>query len=169
MYRDRSWDVLFVGAGVIGSIFAARLAGAGHNVTLLDCGERLRELRKDGLVLEPVFGGARVSVRPPTTERLEPADPYDLVVVPVRNDQADALLPMLAANTVTPSVLFMVNNPAGYQSWSGAVRSERLLLGSLALAAPYRTARQIMTWSRVFCSRPPSGHRTGTSLLACVR
>jgi 2-dehydropantoate 2-reductase len=127
--HDRPWRILFVGGGVIGSIYAARFVQAGHHVTVLDRGQRLRDIREHGLVLQPALGGLRVVVSVATVEALEADDRYDLVVVPVRNDQIRALLPMLAANLASPNFLFMVNNPSGYDQWRSAVGDERLLLG----------------------------------------
>jgi hypothetical protein len=54
---------LIFGAGVLGSVYAARLREAGHEVTVLARGERLAELRRDGIVLEEGRTGAR-SVTP---------------------------------------------------------------------------------------------------------
>ena len=44
--------VLVLGAGVIGSVYAARLLRAGHHVVMLARGQRLADLRAHGLVLE---------------------------------------------------------------------------------------------------------------------
>lgn len=44
--------ILIYGAGVIGSIYAARLSEYGYNVTVLARGKRLSELRKNGLLHE---------------------------------------------------------------------------------------------------------------------
>jgi 2-dehydropantoate 2-reductase len=126
---QRRWNVLFVGGGVIGSIYAARFVQAGHDVTILDRGQRLRDIREQGLVLQPALGGPRIEVPVATVDRLERDDQYDLVVVPVRNDQVGGLLPMLAANRKSRSFLFMVNNPSGYDEWSRAIGKERLLVG----------------------------------------
>lgn len=55
--------ILVVGAGVIG-VYAAHLARAGHDVTLLARGGRLEELRRSGLRLRAMDGTAfTVAVR----------------------------------------------------------------------------------------------------------
>ena len=51
---------------------------------------------------------------------------YDLVVVVMRKNQVPAVLPILSANQRTLSVLFMVNNPSGYDDWIQAVGRDRL-------------------------------------------
>ena len=43
--------ILILGAGVLGSLYAGRLAAAGQDVALLARGTRLQQLRRDGLVL----------------------------------------------------------------------------------------------------------------------
>ena len=43
--------ILVYGAGVIGSIFAGKLAASGEDVTVLARGKRLEELRQNGIVL----------------------------------------------------------------------------------------------------------------------
>src|ERR1700685_2385339 len=51
--------LVVVGPGVIGSIYAGRLAQSGHEVTLLARGQRLADLRAHGLVLEDAASGRR--------------------------------------------------------------------------------------------------------------
>ena len=65
----------------------------------------------------------------PAIERLRADDAYDLIIVAVRKNQVSSVLPLLAAHHNTPSILFMVNNPSGYDDWIKAVGSQRLLLG----------------------------------------
>ncbi len=43
--------ILIYGAGVIGSIFAGKLAASGEDVTVLARGKRPEELRQNGIVL----------------------------------------------------------------------------------------------------------------------
>jgi 2-dehydropantoate 2-reductase len=78
--------VLVVGAGVIGSIYAASLLEAGHTVTVCARGRRLAELRSGGLVLQDAATG-----RCTTHEMDAVATPdgvaCDLVIVAVRRDQ----------------------------------------------------------------------------------
>jgi 2-dehydropantoate 2-reductase len=62
-------------------------------------------------------------------EDLGARDAYDLIVVLVRNNQVEGMLPALAANTTTPNILFMVNNPSGFERWAQVVGRERLLVG----------------------------------------
>ncbi|HVU67953.1 MAG TPA: 2-dehydropantoate 2-reductase N-terminal domain-containing protein [Ktedonobacteraceae bacterium] len=106
-------DILVYGAGVIGSVYAARLQEAGHNVSLLARGQRAVSLRAHGIQLEDASTGRRTTTRVSVVEHLAPTDSYDVVLVTVRLDQLHAILPILAANQQVPILLFMLNNPAG--------------------------------------------------------
>jgi len=121
--------ILVYGAGVLGSVYAARLHDAGHAVSILARGQRLADLRAHGIVLDDARTGARTTTRIPVVERLAPDDAYDLVLVLVRWSQVAAVLPALAANRRTPTVLFMVSNPVGPTAWVAALGRERVVLG----------------------------------------
>ncbi|MRR29070.1 ketopantoate reductase family protein [bacterium] len=120
--------ILVYGAGVLGSLYAARFFQCGYDVTLLARGKRYDEIAQNGVILEGAISGERMVCRVPVCQTLEPEDEYDLIVVLVRADQVAGLLPALAANR-SKQILFMVNNPNGYAEWAKAVGRERLLLG----------------------------------------
>lgn len=121
--------VLIFGAGVLGSLYGARLAAAGNDVAILARGQRLGELRARGVVLEDVRSGARTVTPVRIVSELAPDDPYDVVVVLVRKTQLASVLPPLAASRATPNVLVMVSNPSGPGELIAALGRERLLLG----------------------------------------
>jgi 2-dehydropantoate 2-reductase len=121
--------VLFVGAGVIGSIYAAKMANAGHDITVLARGKRLENIRQQGIVLENDTSGQRMVMRVKTTETLGGDEGYDLIIVAVRNDQVGSILPLLAADKKSSAILFMVNNPLGYEKWIETVGRKRTLIG----------------------------------------
>jgi 2-dehydropantoate 2-reductase len=79
-------NILVYGAGVIGSVYGARLPAAGHTVTVLARGERLEEIRADGLGVEDVRTGLRTGAHVATTAALAPEDAYDAIFVTVRAD-----------------------------------------------------------------------------------
>ena len=106
-------DILILGAGVVGSVYAARLKRAGQNVSLLARGQRAVSLRANGIQLEDAATGRRTTTPVTVIEHLAPTDNYDVVIVTVRFDQLQSVLPALAANRRVPTLLFMVNNPAG--------------------------------------------------------
>jgi ketopantoate reductase len=120
---------LVYGAGPLGSLFAARLQEGGHDVSLLARGQRLADLREYGIVLVDTQTGQETVTRVDVVERLTPDDAYDLVLVIMRKNKALDILPILAANEHTPSVLFLMNNAAGPGELVGALGRERVLIG----------------------------------------
>jgi len=121
--------ILVYGAGPLGSLFAARLTEAGHDVALLARGQRLADLREYGVILENAVTGERETTPVEVVETLAPEDEYELVMVVMRKNHAMDILPILAANKRVPTVLFMMNNAAGPQALIEAVGRERVLLG----------------------------------------
>lgn len=121
--------VLVFGAGVLGSLYAARLQRTGQDVTLLARGERLRQLRERGVVLQDARSGRRSTTHVPTIERLEPDDAYDAILVLVRKPQLAAVLPTLRANRATPTVVVMVSSAEGPALLADAIGRDRLVLG----------------------------------------
>ncbi len=120
--------LLIFGAGVLGSFYAVKLLARGHDVTMLARGRRASQLRADGLVVREhgrIYRHAPISV----IETLEPEAAFDYVLVLVRNDQVESVLPSLAASKATPSVVFMFNNVIGPERLIEALGRERVLLG----------------------------------------
>ncbi|HYF92119.1 MAG TPA: 2-dehydropantoate 2-reductase N-terminal domain-containing protein [Symbiobacteriaceae bacterium] len=120
--------VLVFGAGVLGTLYAARLKDAGHDVTILARGERAGQLNRHGAVLEDEATGRRTVTKLPVITELGRGDIYDVIFVIVRRDQLLSTLPPLAENR-SPSVLFMVNNAGGPAPLVKALGQERVLLG----------------------------------------
>lgn len=120
--------VLIYGAGVIGSIFAGRLADSGHDVTVLARGKRLEELRQNGIILS--MPGAKINeiVAVKVIDHLNPDDVYDYVIVVMQQTQVESVLPVLSRNC-SPNIVFVVNTAAGYDKWVEAVGNKRLMLG----------------------------------------
>jgi len=82
-------------AGVIGTLYAARLQNAGHQVTILARASRLANIRRHGLVLEDLVSGARSATSLAVAERLSVDEGYDMALVSVRRDQLSSILPDL--------------------------------------------------------------------------
>lgn len=121
--------ILVYGAGVIGSLYTAKLQESGHHVTLLARGARLADVRRHGLVLDDVVGGSRLTIQVDTIEGLGADDHYDLAIIAVRRDQLADVMPDLAANRQIPMMLFMMNNPGGSARLVEALGEDRVLLG----------------------------------------
>jgi len=112
---------LVLGAGVIGSVYAARLQEAGYTVTLLARGQHAADLLASGLFLEDAYTGQSMTSHVRIIERLTPDDIYDLALVCVRLDQVAATVPDL--------VVFLLNNPAGTQPLVEQLGAQRVILG----------------------------------------
>ena len=121
--------ILVYGAGVLGSLYAGKLAQAGYAVTLLARGQRLLELQEQGLRLVKDGGSQPERITVQLTDHLAAEDAYDWVIVIVRKNQMASVLPALAANQHTPNVLFMVNSAEGPGELIQALGRERVILG----------------------------------------
>jgi 2-dehydropantoate 2-reductase len=121
--------ILVYGAGVIGTLYAARLQAAGHQVTVLARTPRLADIQHHGLVLEDVVSGIQSTTRAVTVERLCPEDKYDMALISVRRDQLPDIMPNIAANPNIPIALFMLNNPFGSAPLESALGAGRVMLG----------------------------------------
>ena len=83
--------ILVYGAGVIGTLYAARLQEGGHRVTVVARGPRLADIRHYGLALEDIVSNGRSTTQVDTTERLGPDDQYDIALIAVRRTKWLAL------------------------------------------------------------------------------
>ncbi len=90
--------ILIAGAGAVGGFLAARLAGAGQDVTVLARSGRAGQLRDGGLRLAGV-GGTR-TLRPPVLTAAElaaaPGSGYDAVLIAVKADALDQVMKDIA-------------------------------------------------------------------------
>ncbi|MDC0936979.1 2-dehydropantoate 2-reductase N-terminal domain-containing protein [Pirellulales bacterium] len=121
--------ILVYGAGSIGSLYAAKLKNAGHDVTILARGARLQKICEHGILLQDFHSGQKSTTRIEAVERLDPDDAYDLVLVILPRNRVNEVLPVLAANRNTPSVMFFGNNAGGPEEMIEAIGRERVLLG----------------------------------------
>ena len=120
--------LLIFGAGVLGTFYAVKLLAGGHDVTILARGGRAAQIRVDGLVVQE-YRRSCLRVRIRVIETMAADQAYDHVLVLVRNDQVESVLPSLAANKATPSFVFMFNNLAGPQRLVDVLGRKRVLLG----------------------------------------
>ena len=119
--------MLVIGAGVNGSICAARLCRAGIDGTILARGQRYTQIRSEGIIIENSLTHARSVTKVPVIQALEPDDLYDYILVVIRQDQMAALLPSLARNR-SATIVFMANDLSGAKAYA-PIEKERILLG----------------------------------------
>jgi 2-dehydropantoate 2-reductase len=127
--------ILVYGAGNIGALYAALLRESGQDVSILARGERLAAIRDRGVQLEEVGTGKQTPVPVRAVETLDADDQYDLVMVVLPKNGVSEVLPTLAANRRTPSIMFFGNNAAGPGAMIEALGGERVLLGFPGAAA----------------------------------
>ena len=130
--------ILVYGAGNIGSLYAALLAESGLDVSILARGTRLADIRAHGIQLEHAVTGRQIVARVNAVERLDADAAYDLVLVILPKNHVVEVLPILAANRQTPSVMFFGNNAAGPDEMIEALGRDRVLLGFPGAAAVVR-------------------------------
>ena len=121
--------ILVYGAGNIGSLYAALLKASGQDVSILARGKRLADIREHGIQLEDVVTGKHTTAPVKAVERLDADDDYDLVLVILPKNHVSEVLPILAANRQTPSVMFFGNNAQGPRELIEELGHDRVLLG----------------------------------------
>ncbi|MFW2388225.1 MAG: ketopantoate reductase family protein [Polyangiales bacterium] len=120
---------LVIGAGNIGSLYAAKLALGAQEVTVLARGARSEQIRQRGIELEQGVSGERTRTPVRVVNRLGADDAYDVAIVVLPKQRIAEVLPMLAANNHTPSVMFFGNNAAGPTAMTDALGHDRVLFG----------------------------------------
>lgn len=118
--------ILIVGAGVIGSIYAARLSKAGYSVTMYARNKRLDELMEHGLLFQTP--GSRMPEKAAVRfiNMLSDEDCYDYVFVTVRYEQIEAALRDIK-ESCNKNIVTMVNNPFGYDKWEEIMGKGRII------------------------------------------
>ncbi|MDQ0089049.1 2-dehydropantoate 2-reductase [Paenibacillus anaericanus] len=119
--------ILIYGAGVIGSIFAGKLSANGNDVTVLARNNRFQELKNNGLNIKHIHTNKVENYPIKVIDHLIPDDVYDYIVVPMKFEQIDDILPILSQN-ISPNIVLCVNNPSGYDKWKSFLGS-RLMVG----------------------------------------
>lgn len=150
--------ILVVGAGVNGSVCAAAPHRAGYDVTVLARGKRLQELQKWGIEIEDPLKGTRTVAQVRVVDRLLPEDMYEYILVIVRKNQVQNLLPVLAENR-SPSVVSMVNTASGPEEWIAALSAKRAMLGFVFAGG--RREGSLIRAMRSKYGRTPFGEASG--------
>ena len=130
--------ILFYGAGVIGSIYSAKLYKGGIDVTLLARGKRYESLKQNGVIVNDISRGEQVVSKIPLIQQLNPSDFYDLIIVTVRLDQLDSIKTSLKQNTSCPVIMFMLNNPDNTEQLKSEFFGKQIILGFPGTGGTYR-------------------------------
>jgi 2-dehydropantoate 2-reductase len=128
--------VLVVGAGVIGTVYGACFAKAGHTLEVVAHGERTEHIRRCGLVARDTRTGSETT-SPATVVATASGDRYDLVMVAVRFDNLPSAWSMLRTLSGDPTVLLFGNNPGGRSSIPSSLPGE-LRLGFPGIGGSFK-------------------------------
>ena len=121
--------MLFFGAGVVGSFYAAKLHAAGHDVTILARGTRYEQVREHGIVLEDFSTGERSTAPVQVVDEMPTDEPFDVCVVAVQKTQLESALTALGTNPHIRSYLSLVNAAEDSGDLINAVGRDRVVLG----------------------------------------
>ncbi len=127
--HDNKVRVLFFGAGVLGSLYAARLDEAGHEVAIVARGRRYDELQEHGIELVRHDTGERTVTPVRVLDRVPADEPFDVCVVLVQRQQLDEALPALASGNGIASYMVMTNMLDGPDILIDALGGGRVLVG----------------------------------------
>jgi 2-dehydropantoate 2-reductase len=126
--------VVIVGAGAVGGYYGARLAHAGHDVTMIVRGANLEAIRTHGLRVRS--GGDELVAQVRAESDPSRVGPVDLVIIAVKtysNQQALPLVPpLIGAGT---SVLTLQNGVDSADELSAVVGQTPVLAGTTYIAA----------------------------------
>ena len=121
--------ILIYGAGVIGGIYAAKLFAAKNDVTVLARGKHYEGLQQNGIIIREQLSGKKVTTHLPLTQQLAINDFYDLIIVTVRLDQLESVMPVLKNNLGSSLVMFMLNYPDNIQSIADQLKPKHIIFG----------------------------------------
>lgn len=140
--------LLILGAGVIGTSYGWQLAEAGQDVTLLVRPGK-KAIFQDGIPIhcrdercklprqiETVF-------HPKVVESFGPEDGYELILVCVKSNQLEAVLPSLAQNSGKADILFFQNNWWGDQKIRVYLQPEQYFFGFSRMVGGWRTGSTV--------------------------
>ncbi len=89
---------LIIGAGPLGSLYTYLFKVAGVDVTLLARNGHYNYLKEIGLSLVNEFTNKRILEKISVTNSLNPDDKYDLIIVIMRKNNVESILPALSKN-----------------------------------------------------------------------
>ena len=105
--------IAIIGTGAMGSVYAALLADAGHDIWAVDSwAEHIKEINSNGLRLEGASGDRTVRQLSATT-KLDEAGACDLYVIATKADGVGAAAQAVARNMRADSLVLTIQNGLG--------------------------------------------------------
>jgi 2-dehydropantoate 2-reductase len=102
--------ICVVGAGAIGGLLGARLALAGHDVTVIDRGAHLAAIQKNGLTLIDLDGSERVARSIDARDSLNGVPRQDLIVLAVKAHFLESIARQVPALADSGTTIMTVQN-----------------------------------------------------------
>ena len=136
--------ILIYGAGVIGTTYGWQLSLTGHEVTLL-VRKGKKEAVQNGVTIrcqdERLKSPKKVETvfHAPVVDSFSSQDRYDLVLVCLKSNQLEPLLPDLAQNAGKADILFFQNNWWGDEKIGQYLPPEQHLFGFSRLVGGWRS------------------------------
>lgn len=122
-------NILIVGPGAMGCLFAARFNQAGHDVTILDyIVERAEKISEQGIVVDGVTGKYTASV-PTVTDRI--SGPPDVVFICVKANQTEEAAQKVKGLTEADTTIVTLQNGIGNIEILRNLFGEKSVLGGV--------------------------------------
>jgi len=121
--------ILIFGAGVLGSLYAAKFKEAGMDVALVARGKKVNELREKGIVLQDFKTGERTTTKVRILDGMPEEEYFDACVVMIQRTHLTEALKELAKNPNIPTFVFMQNNVKGPGEMVKTLGRERVMFG----------------------------------------
>ncbi|HEX3513337.1 MAG TPA: ketopantoate reductase family protein [Trebonia sp.] len=142
-------SILVVGAGATGGYFGGRLAQAGRDVTFLVREGRAAALRERGLRI--VGPGGTETIKPALATAVPPGAVADVVLVTVKADGLDAVIPQIRPAVGPRTTIVPVLNGMRHLSMLNGAFGRSSVLGGVALLSTQLDAdgdiRQLNDWA----------------------
>lgn len=128
--------ILVAGSGAIGSVFGGFLRRAGHDVTLLGRERHLEAIRARGLLIDGLWGAARVDGFGLATESVDLRGPYDLALVSVKSFDTEAIVHEILPHMAPGALVASLQNGLGnVETLAAAFGADRSLGASIHVGA----------------------------------
>ncbi len=127
--------ILIIGAGILGCTYAWQLTEAGNEVSVLVRKGKKTLIESNGFLIKctdmrkgkPII--TETIFRPPVIETLDSSNEYQLIMICVKSNQLESILPLLSGQTGKANILFFQNNWFGDISIRKFVNSSDYLFG----------------------------------------
>jgi len=138
-------QIVIVGAGAMGCLFAARFLEAGASVTLIDNSlERLRVIENQGLEL--IDDAGRRVLKPRTALAQQFTGPVDLLMLFTKGVHSAAAVNSVAhLARLEPIALTLQNGLGNAEILAGAFGADRVLMGTAHVPADLQMPNKVLT------------------------